>query len=166
MYVCLRKEQKPLKLGGRWVQFSMSSSFSGSCALALPHRSDDVFTTSFSGYQDTLVSIGFKTSLFVCYKKGNEILKKKKKKGLHFSFQTKRSTILSIVLLTNPLENIQKLSRRPGNKPLLGIQELMKNPMRDCSEKAANLSVGKPVAFRWHAGVWLPQAQQFLSFNC
>lgn len=81
-YVCLRKEQNPLKLGGRWVQFSVSSSFSGSCALALTHRGDEVFTTSFSEYRDMLVSTAFVTEKEM-----------RLKKGLHFSFQTERSTM-------------------------------------------------------------------------
>lgn len=38
--------------------------------------------------------------------------------------------------------------------------------MRDFCEKAMNLSVGRPTAFTWQGGIWLPQAQQFLNFNC
>lgn len=61
-YVCSSKGQTPLKLVARWVQLSTSSSFSSSCALTLPHRSQEMFSTSFNGCQGRVAPLAFETS--------------------------------------------------------------------------------------------------------
>lgn len=84
MYVCSNSEQNPLKLVARWVQSSTSSSVSSSCAFALPHRSPEMFTTSFDRCCGTLVPHAFETAFL--YGRRMTTLDRKKK-GLSFSLQ-------------------------------------------------------------------------------